>query len=315
MLLKAEEPQLLINIPSMDEEVFSMRIRGKLRPTLRPRLIDLFSGAGGMTLGFSPFLGHYFEPVWANDFNTYAVETYNANFGNHCVPGDIVDLLRDPAITIPRAEVVIGGPPCQGFSLLNKLRNDDHRKQLWRPFMEVVERSGASIFVMENVPQLIGSVEHQEILEVAVELGFSAASARLCAADYGVPQIRWRAFIIGCRFTDPKSVFPPKRTNYPSDQNHRRAFAEREVPYISDPRPYKTVKEAIGDLKPPEGTEIRDEPPPYDLHFGRNPSPKSLKRYLAIPEEGMNRFDLQKRAPHLTPECWTFCGTPQVGCS
>lgn len=267
-------------------------------------------------MGFSTLLGHYFEPVWANDCNTYAVETYNFNFGNHCVSGDIVDLLRDAATTIPQAEVVIGGPPCQGFSLLNKLRNGDHRKQLWRPFMEVVARSRATVFVMENVPQLIGSVEHEKILEVAAGLGFSTASARLCAADYGVPQLRWRAFIIGCKFADPKVVFPPKRTNYPTDHNHRRNFAEKEVPYISDPRPYKTVKDAIGDLGPPMGTEIRDEPPPYDLHFGRNPSPKSLKRYMAIPEEGMNRFDLQKCAPHLMPECWvkkTSGGTDLFG--
>ncbi len=316
MPFEVQEPQLLISIPSMDEEVFRKRIQGKLGPALRPRLIDLFSGAGGMTVGFTPLLGHFFEPVWANDCNTYAVQTYNANFGAHCVFGDIVDLLRDPAVTIPRAEVVIGGPPCQGFSLLNKLRDGDHRKQLWRPFMEVVERSGASVFVMENVPQLIGSAEHQAILEVAGELGFRTASARLCAADYGVPQIRWRAFIIGCRFADPKEVFPPKRTNYSTDQNHRRIFSEKEVPYISDPRPYRTLKEAIGDLKPPEGTEIRNEPPPYDLHFGRNPSPKSLKRYMAIPKEGMNRFDLQKRAPHLMPECWirkTSGGTDLFG--
>lgn len=316
MLLKTAEPQLLINIPSMDEEVFRRRVQGKLYPALRSRLIDLFSGAGGMTLGFTPLMGHFFEPVWANDFNTYAVQTYNANFGNHCAPGDIVDLLHDPAIAIPSAEVVIGGPPCQGFSLLNKLRDGDHRKQLWRPFMKVVEKSGASIFVMENVPQLIGSDEHQEILEVAKGLGFTMVSARLCAADYGVPQIRWRAFIVGCRHADPGKVFPPKRTNYHTEQNHRRIFTEKEVPFVSDPKPYVTVRDAICDLKPPTGTEIREEPPPYDLHFGRNPSPKSLKRYMAIPEEGMNRFDLQKHAPHLMPKCWikkTSGGTDLFG--
>ena len=316
MLLNAEEPQLLLGIRSMDEEVLSRRVNGELRPSSRPRLIDLFAGAGGMTLGFTPLMGHFFEPVWANDCNTHAVRTYNSNFGDHCVSGDIVDLLRDSTIVIPRAEVVIGGPPCQGFSLLNKLRDADPRKQLWRPFMEIVQRSGASVFVMENVPQLIGSVEHREVLALAGELGFNVASARLCAADYGAPQIRWRAFIVGCRHADPKSVFPPKRTNYPPEQNHRRIFAEKEVPYITAPAPYKTVRAAIGDLDPPSGTEIRDVPPPYDLHFGRNPTPKSLKRYMAIPEEGMNRFDLQKHAPHLMPECWikkTSGGTDLFG--
>jgi DNA (cytosine-5)-methyltransferase 1 len=244
------------------------------------------------------------------------VATYNANFGEHCVLGDIVDLLPNTAVTIPEAEVVVGGPPCQGFSLLNKLRNDDHRKQLWRPFMGVLERSGASVFLMENVPQLIGSAEHQMILDMASQLGFKTASARLCAADYGVPQIRWRAFVIGSKFSDPKMVFPPKRTHYPSENNHKRIFAEKETPFISDPRPYLTVRDAIADLEPPHGTEIRDVPPPYDLHFGRSPTVMSMKRYMAIPKEGMNRFDLQERVPHLTPACWikkTSGGTDLFG--
>lgn len=62
--------------------------------------------------------------------------------------------------------------------------------------------------------------------------------------------------------------------------------------------------DSIGDLPPPVGTELRDALPPLDLHFGRTPTPKSLKRYKAIPKEGMNRFDLQKRVPELTPLCW-----------
>jgi site-specific DNA-cytosine methylase len=110
-------------------------------------LIDLFCGAGGLTLGFTKRFGHNFVPVWANDFNDYAVATYNTNFGNHCIPGDIVDILEDPETVIPSAEVVIGGPPCQGFSLLNKGKTHDPRKQLWRPCLNVVERSGAQIFV------------------------------------------------------------------------------------------------------------------------------------------------------------------------
>lgn len=94
---------------------------------LRPRLIDLFSGAGGMTLGFTYRMGHFFDPVWANDFERYSCETYNTNFGHHCVHGDIVDVLNDPDTEIPQADVVIGGPPCQGFSLLNRNRADDGR--------------------------------------------------------------------------------------------------------------------------------------------------------------------------------------------
>jgi DNA (cytosine-5)-methyltransferase 1 len=315
-LSKTEEPQLIMSTKSMDEEIFKMRVEGRLRSTVRPRLIDLFSGAGGMTLGFTSFAGHVFEPVWANDYNAFAVRTYNTNFGDHCVVGDIVDILQDQTVTIPRAEVVIGGPPCQGFSLLNKLRDGDPRKQLWRPFIEVLERSGATIFLMENVPQLIGSAEHEMILDTAEKLGFKTASARLCAADYGVPQIRWRAFIIGSKLSDPRSVFPPKRTHFPPENGNKRSFAEKEIPFTSNPKPHVTVRDAIGDLEPPEGTEIKDVPPPYDLHFGRSPTAKSLQRYMAIPNEGMNRFDLQERVPHLTPECWirkTAGGTDLFG--
>jgi len=117
------------------------------------RVIDLYAGAGGLSLGFRESLGHDFSPVWANDFNKAAVTTYNANFGAHCIAGDILSLLQDEQIHIPPADVVIGGPPCQGFSLLNKKRTNDPRKQLWQPFLEVVERSGAEVFVMEEVSQ------------------------------------------------------------------------------------------------------------------------------------------------------------------
>lgn len=267
------------------------------------KLIDLFCGAGGLSLGFSEEFGHSFEPVWANDFNQYAAKTYNKNFGNHCVDGDILDLLDDPKTVIPTADVVIGGPPCQGFSLLNRNRDGDVRRALWRPYMEVVRRSKACIFVMENVPQLLQSDEFKEIEAYATSMGFRLAKAKLCAADYGVPQIRYRAFIVGCNFTDPSQLFPPKKTHYNPELEETNKISEKNG-YVAFPKPWKTVRDAIGKLPDPVGTEIRDEEPPLDLHFGRTPTEISLRRYKAIPEEGMNRFDLQKNAPEITPICW-----------
>jgi DNA (cytosine-5)-methyltransferase 1 len=268
------------------------------------RLIDLFAGAGGFTLGFSETKTKNgrssFKSVWANDFNKDAVDTYNANFGHHCTHGDIVDILEKPSTRIPKAEVVIGGPPCQGFSLLNKNRVLDPRKALWLPFMDIVERSGASIFVMENVPELLASDEFEAIREVAQGMGFNVRYAKLVAADYGVPQTRTRAFVMGSRLADPIDVFPPLRTHYNPNATRERNPAL----YVSSPKPWRTVRDAIQDLPEPEGTEIRGEVGTEALHFGRTPTATSLARYQAIPDEGMNRFDLQRIVPELTPRCW-----------
>ena len=264
------------------------------------RLIDLFCGAGGFTLGFKQHFGSLLSCVWANDFNSSAAETFNNNFGNTCTVGNILDLLEDGDVEIPAADIVIGGPPCQGFSLLNKNRKDDQRKQLWRPFLEIVKRSNANIFVIENVRQLINSPEFDEIQEVAQEAGFKLSSAVLCAADYGVAQMRYRAFVIGCKNVDPSDFFPPKRTHFDSRSSKNVNFFE----YVDSPESYTTVRDVISDLPHPKSTEIQSVAPPLDIHFGRNPTELSKKRYRAIPEEGMNRFDLQERAPNLTPACW-----------
>src|SRR3989338_5319195 len=225
-------------IQADDEAIYTDRNKGLLvRETpIQYRLIDLFSGAGGLTLGFTKTFGQVFTPVWANDFNEYAAKTYNANFGNHCIVGDILEIVKKKINEIPKADVVIGGPPCQGFSLLNKNRRNDLRKQLWRPYLNVVAHCGAEIFVMENVPQLLGSQEFEEIAAKARSLGFKLAAGKLCAADYGVPQTRWRAFIIGCKFTDPKLFFPPKKTHQkPANFNDKTPSAGNGK-YINEPK-------------------------------------------------------------------------------
>jgi len=267
------------------------------------RIIDLFCGAGGLSAGFVTLSGKPFKTVWANDFNSYAVNTYKKNFDGHVREGDIVSVLENEPEIIPEADVVIGGPPCQGFSLLNKKREDDPRKELWMPFMHVVKVSGALAFVMENVPQLLNTEEHTAIVEYAARMGFKTWSGVLKAVEYGVPQSRKRAFIVGSKINNPAGYFPPKKTHY--NPSHKPTRMELIMTgYAENARPYATVREAIGDLPEPEGTDIRDEEPPFDLHFGRTPTPKSLKRYEAVPEEGMNRFDLLKNAPEITPDCW-----------
>lgn len=256
------------------------------------RLIDLFAGAGGLTLGFTDDrLGGGFECVFGVDNDAAAVKTHNMNFGPHGICANIEAWL-DMGPDIPSADVVVGGPPCQGFSLLNKKRHGDERRALWEPFMDVVDGSGARAFVIENVEGLLRSPEFQDIKARAKDLGFEVVSEILNAADYGAPQSRRRTIIVGWKRGDIGAhlEFPPART-------HSSPTSDDDLPS------WRTVKDAISDLPDPEGTEIRKCKAPLDLHFGRNPTPMSMERYRAVPPGG-NRFDLQKNAPHITPKCW-----------
>lgn len=255
------------------------------------RLIDLFSGAGGMTLGFCDerFCGK-FESIWALDNDNAAIRTYRENFGSHADCYDIEGWL-DEKRQVPAADVVVGGPPCQGFSLLNKRRANDPRRALWVPFLEVVEKSGASVFVIENVAELFRSPELLEIETKANEMGFDIAKDVLLAADYGVAQSRRRTVLIGYkRSLRRPPTFPP--------------LATHSAPNMGSNLPnWLTVRDEISDLPDPIGTEIREVDAPLNLHFGRNPTEKSKLRYRAVPPGG-NRFDLQRNAPEITPDCW-----------
>lgn len=267
------------------------------------KLIDLFSGAGGMTLGFvdSNFCGG-FTSVLALDFDEAAIATHAANFSGKTVHGPIDEwLAQNP--DIPKADVVIGGPPCQGFSLLNKNRRGDARRALWEPYLDIVERCEARIFVMENVSELYRSDELGEIKKRAEQMGLKTKAAVLNAADYGSPQTRKRTVVVGWlegRVATP--LFPPTPTHAAPDSG-------------SSLPPWRTVRDVIGDLAEPQGVEIRPAKPPYNLHFGRNPTEKSLARYRSVPPGG-NRFDLMKNARHITPGCWirkTSGGTDLFG--
>lgn len=261
------------------------------------QLIDLFCGAGGMSLGFTDnrFCGD-FESILAIDNNQDAVNTYNANFGDddHCLNANIENWLESNSV--PQADIVIGGPPCQGFSLLNKNRAGDARRALWEPYMDIVEQSGADVFVMENVSGLLKSPEFADICKRAGAMGFEMLKpAVLNMADYGTPQTRKRTIAIGVRVDGfgfgMLPEFPPNRT-------HAAPGTSNELPK------WRTVKEFISDLPEPEGTDIRyKKKPPLNLHFGRTPTPKSIERYEAVPLGG-NRFDLQRNRPDITPMCW-----------
>ena len=243
-------------------------------------LIDLFAGAGGMTAGFKQA---GFEPVFAVELDHDAADTYRANFGDHVVPSPIEQVDAD---SFPDADVVIGGPPCQGFSPLGRMTGDRVNAELnglWREYAKVLKKVRPKVFVLENVPQILKSAEFAALKNYVEELGYTVESQILNAADFGVPQKRRRAIVIGSLLGTPTFPQPTPGT------------AQR------------TVADAIGHLPTPTGDgsvltsgEVHEG---LDLHFNRTPRPESLKRYKLIPPGG-NRFDLMRRAPELTPRCW-----------
>ena len=252
------------------------------------RVIDLFSGAGGMSLGLvdQRFCGG-FKTVLALDNDASAIETHKANFSGQSVCANIEDWITSN--NVPKADLVIGGPPCQGFSLLNKKRDGDQRRALWEPFIEVTNLSGARMFLMENVAELFRSPELQDICAKAAEHGFDTDACIVNSADYGAPQKRKRTIILGWKSGLQKPSFPPLPTHASPD-------VESNLPK------WRTVRDAIADLPPPAKTTI-EGPAPLDLHIKRNPTAKSIERYKVVPPGG-NRFDLQRNAPEITPQCW-----------
>lgn len=257
------------------------------------RLIDLFCGAGGMTLGFTSAAKRGgFKSILALDNDKAAAETYAAKFGKHVYTQDVEEWLSSNEV--PQADVVIGGPPCQGFSLLNRNRQGDERRALWEPYLEFVQRSNASVFVMENVTELLRSEELVQIRAKAEEMGFDTKARILNAADYGAPQTRRRTVVLGWKRGEIAGGLEfPLPTHSSEDDPEKRKKLKKWV----------TVRDVISDLpEMPNTTEIGDVAP-MDLHFGRNPTELSKKRYRHVPIGG-NRFDLQRNAPELTPQCW-----------
>lgn len=239
-------------------------------------MLDLFAGAGGMTAGFR-VAG--FKPVFAVEIDPAAAKTYATNFGAHVYAGPIEQVAE-----FPQTEVIIGGPPCQGFSPLGRDRDHESRQglnELWIEYLRAVRQTRPKVFVIENVPEFLKSTQFQTFLgqfETDPALrDYIVDHKVLNAAEYGVPQRRRRGIVIGSRVGPP---IWPKKTHGPE---------------ADPPLPYATVRDALA------GVPL--DPTDEEMHWGRNPKPMSIERYKAVPEGG-NRFDLAKNRPDLLPNCW-----------
>ena len=159
------------------------------------KLVSLFSGIGGLDLGFE-FAGC--ETIWANDFDKFAVETYKANINSHIVYGDI----RLVKQQIPPHDILIGGFPCQPFSTLGKLQGfDDERNRgtLFFEIMDILKTHDTKVVVLENVKNLLNHDKGKTFSRIQKELndaGYDVNAKILNSQDYGIPQRRNRIFIV-----------------------------------------------------------------------------------------------------------------------
>jgi DNA (cytosine-5)-methyltransferase 1 len=174
--------------------------------TDKARIVDLFCGAGGLSLGFERAGA---EVVFAADHNAAAVETHRHNLGGSCS-----DLEISERTELPPADLIVGGPPCQGFSSAGARRTDDKRNTLVRTFAELIVAHRPLAFVFENVEGFLTAQAGErvlDLLEPVVGAGYQVHLRKINAANFGVPQHRKRVLAIGGLGWEPRFPEPTHR--------------------------------------------------------------------------------------------------------
>ena len=180
------------------------------------RVISLFSGIGGLDKGF---VDAGFKIVWANDFDKYAVQTYNANFD---VPSTLADITTYPIEDIPEFDVLIGGFPCQPFSMLGRQKGfEDTRGTLFFRIAEIiayqinVRKHKPRAIILENVRALRTHDNGHTLARIKEmlkeDLGYNVFDMNLNSSDYGVPQTRNRTYIVCFANEEVKEFNPPEK--------------------------------------------------------------------------------------------------------
>lgn len=203
-------------------------------------VIDLFCGCGGFSKGFEE-AGYnicFGIDMWAD-----AVVTYQKNFPEASVLNEDItkisgrDILERTGLSSNEVDVIIGGPPCQGFSVSGKRMIDDERNSLYKSYVQIVSEIKPKVFVMENVPGLV-RLFHGKVAEWVQEdfeaIGYTVRMQILSADNYGVPQQRKRVFFVGVR----------------EDLSERGIEFRYPIPFMGNgtPHPAWTCKDAISDL-------------------------------------------------------------------
>ncbi|WP_308492291.1 DNA cytosine methyltransferase [Microbacterium terrisoli] len=256
-------------------------------------VLDLFAGAGGLSAGFHAASNRY-KIARAVELDTAAAATFAASFGPRTVyTGGIERWLKDE--DVPNVDVIVGGPPCQGFSMLGKRDSADKRNYLWQEYAATILRAQPKYFVVENVAVFAKSQQFRDFTAATQPDGllrdYTFEWSVLNAADYGAFQVRKRAILIG-RHRDLPAIGLPTPTHVGRHRKVSEAF-------LNIPRSVN------GTELPSHTTEFGGKAMPgpfrpFELHFGRQYSDLSRKRFEQIPVGG-NRFDLPDE---LLAPCW-----------
>lgn len=278
------------------------------------KIISLFSGAGGLDLGLIQ-AGN--EVIWANDIDENAVATYMENIGKHIVCDDIKNI--DVSL-IPNADVVVGGFPCQGFSLANRLRTlEDDRNQLYRFFYNVIKEKQPKFFIAENVKGILSLGGGEAIKQIVADFeaaGYITSVNLVNMANYGVPQTRQRVIIIGQRkdlgenilFEFPKETHSKDGVGLPKWKSIKDAidhFPNPDLPNNIPNHIYSAYKVTYRNFTGHRQTDP-DKPSPTILARGNGKG-----GVCAIPHyNGNRRLSIRESASVQTfPETFHFVGT------
>ncbi len=265
------------------------------------KTIDLFSGVGGMSYGFE-MAG--FQSLLAVEKESNIAKTYQLNFPHSKVLNEDVTNLKISEVfanMVGKIDVVFGGPPCQGFSQKGKrLSLDDERNYLFKYFLNVVEYVAPKAFVIENVPNLLTTSDSyffNLIKKDCEKMGYTINAQILDASDFGVPQQRKRAFIVGIKnnkcfdFSELNRKSPPKLHEIFSDLPKLVAGEGKEF------------YEYTSQIKTEYQSYLREHSLNIRNHQATNHSPLVLERLKMIPHEGGGKESLPQE--HLTKSIYS----------
>ncbi|MFN8578359.1 MAG: DNA cytosine methyltransferase [Candidatus Sericytochromatia bacterium] len=228
------------------------------------KVVSLFCGCGGLDFGLKKS-GH--QIIWANDFDEDSIKTYKENVAEENEVVICKSITEISSENIPDCDLVVGGFPCQGFSVANPYRNEqDKRNFLYEELLRVVKDKKPKFFLGENVQGItnLGGYDTKEdkknklgkvfkmILNDFKNIDYNIYWEILNSADYGIPQIRKRVFMIGIRKDINLRFEFPKITHTSKKLNSNLTFDLENI-YL---KPYKTVGETIGDLPLEYSNEI-----------------------------------------------------------